>query len=775
VQVLEPSGATIAVNRAWEALWGVTLAAMADYNVLADPQLEATGVAPLLRRAFAGERVEIPPIGYVPDRGAFQGTPRWVRAVAAPVRNDSGDVVQVILVHEDVTQTVTASEQLVRMRDLLEESQRSAQVGTWEWDISAGTLTWTDELYRIYGQVPGTPLDYGYFLLQVHEDDRPRVQEAVERALSDGEPFAFDHRVVRPDGTTRWLHARGRVLLGEAGAPVRMIGSGQDITDRVEATVARERMLAAQQALADAGRAFVEAEADLPGLLDVVARSASVAVGDGCSIWLLEDGGRLQPVASHHPDPAVLAATRAYFAQVDHESTAGLVGQVARTGQSIFLPVLDPTVMRDRVHPAYRGLLDQFPAYGLLAVPLQARSRVLGVIAASRTKPNRPYDAEDLTLLREFADRAAFALDNARLARDAQAAERRYRGLFEGVADAILVADDERNLRDVNAAAVALLGYSRAELLALRIEDIVADESPGTVAEFAQFGHEGEWYGELALRRNDGATIPVEVRATIVSLPEATVNIAALRDMSERQALQRQQQEFLEAVSHDLMNPLAVVRLQVQSLTRSSRIRAIDQERLLQGLEAIGNASERIQAQLEELQDAVRLRAGHPLELRAEPVDLVVLAREAVATAQATTYHHIAIDASPAEIMGIWDPRWLRRVLDNLLSNAIKYSPGGGHIALNLATEERDDGQWAVLEVRDTGVGIPAADLPYIFDRYRRGSNVRTHIHGAGIGLAGVRQIVEQHGGAASAESDEGRGSTLTVRLPLSREASPRT
>ena len=109
----------------------------------------------------------------------------------------------------------------------------------------------------------------------------------------------------------------------------------------------------------------------------------------------------------------------------------------------------------------------------------------------------------------------------------------------------------------------------------------------------------------------------------------------------------------------------------------------------------------------------------------------------------------------------------MRRVLDNLLANAIKYSPGGGRIDVALRREARADGAWAVLTVRDEGVGIPAADVAHVFERFRRGSNVTRQFAGTGIGLSGARRIVEQHGGTIEVVSEEGKGSTFTIALPL--------
>jgi signal transduction histidine kinase len=119
--------------------------------------------------------------------------------------------------------------------------------------------------------------------------------------------------------------------------------------------------------------------------------------------------------------------------------------------------------------------------------------------------------------------------------------------------------------------------------------------------------------------------------------------------------------------------------------------------------------------------------------------------------------------AAPADpVVGRWDRARLERVVDNLVSNAVKYSPGGGAVEVSVV----QDGRWAILTVRDQGIGIPPGDLHRVFERFARGGNVGG-IPGSGVGLAAVRHIAEQHGGTVAVESAEGRGTTVTVRLPL--------
>lgn len=115
----------------------------------------------------------------------------------------------------------------------LDEVEATAQVGSWSWDIEADVVSWSDELYRLHGLAPQSmPMSYGSFLELVHPDDRAAHQDVVQGCYLQGKPYVENHRVVLPDGRLRWQQGRGRVVMSD-GRPVRMFGTGQDVTDRV--------------------------------------------------------------------------------------------------------------------------------------------------------------------------------------------------------------------------------------------------------------------------------------------------------------------------------------------------------------------------------------------------------------------------------------------------------------------------------------------------------------------------------------------------------------
>jgi signal transduction histidine kinase len=245
---------------------------------------------------------------------------------------------------------------------------------------------------------------------------------------------------------------------------------------------------------------------------------------------------------------------------------------------------------------------------------------------------------------------------------------------------------------------------------------------------------------------------------------------------AERQARARAEEavrlhdEFVAVVSHDLRAPLTAIRARAQLVRRRATVGqagwSADVERSMAMIEA---SAAQMSAQINELIDLARLKAGQPLSLEVVELDVVALTRGAVdELAYDTEQHPIELTAAVPDLIGSGDPVRLKRVLTNLLTNAIKYSPEGGPIAVTVDRQEDQAGAWAVIHVQDHGLGIPAADLPHIFERFRRGSNVAGRIPGEGLGLTGARQVIEQHGGTLSVASTEGVGSTFSVRLPLS-------
>jgi PAS domain S-box-containing protein len=152
-----------------------------------------------------------------------------------PIREE-GRVIGVLLVGRDITERKSSELKLRSSEMLLAETQRLAKLGSWEWDIRTNVVTWSDELYRLFGIRHGTPIQFETFMDIVHPDDKDRVQKTVQHTMETNEPFAHNHRIITPEGETKLLYAMGHTVLDERGKALRLIGSAQDITEQSNLT-----------------------------------------------------------------------------------------------------------------------------------------------------------------------------------------------------------------------------------------------------------------------------------------------------------------------------------------------------------------------------------------------------------------------------------------------------------------------------------------------------------------------------------------------------------
>jgi signal transduction histidine kinase len=406
--------------------------------------------------------------------------------------------------------------------------------------------------------------------------------------------------------------------------------------------------------LAEASRVLASS-LDYETTLANVARLAASALAGWCTIHQLQDDGSIHRIEMAHADPAKRPLIEQMLRYPPIISPRSQVTAVLRTGRAALTPDVPAsypeTIAQDAEH---LRTLRELGFTSMLVVPLVARGRTFGAITLVSGEPGRRYGPEDLALAEELAGRAALAVDNARLYREAQ----------------------------------------------------------------------------------DAA---------------------------------RMRQEFLASASHDLKSPLTYIRATAHMLElRATQGGEVALDRLAEGLAGIVAAATRMSALIDEMLDVAHMQTGEPLELARQVVNLVDLARMVADRHQQTSSRHrVVVRPAVPSLTGVWDAARLERVLDNLLGNALKYSPGGGEIALTVARTTGPARDWAVVSVQDSGLGIPRADLERIFERFQRGENVVGRIAGTGIGLAGARQIVEQHGGSLTVESQEGVGSVFTVRLPL--------
>ncbi len=372
----------------------------------------------------------------------------------------------------------------------------------------------------------------------------------------------------------------------------------------------------------------------------------------------------------------------------------------------------------------------------------------------------------------------------------AKGEQARLTAVLENAADFVARADARGRLLYLNAAGRRMLGLDDGDAL----QDVPVVRYDWLLPEDAviQARRTGVWLGESTFENAAGESIPVsqvilahrndndavesfsviardmsEKKQSEEAIRELAAERARLLD-SERSAraeaerLGRLKDEFLATLSHELRTPLNAI-LGWAKLLQGPATPAED---IAEGLEVIGRNA-LAQAQLvDELLDMNRIVSGK-LQLNTSLLDVGEIVADAVETTRLSATNkgiQIDFDAPLESVLTVADGGRIRQIVWNLLSNAVKFTPKGGRVSVDLA----GDANSVLISVTDTGEGIPAEFMPFLFDRFRQADASCARRHGGlGLGLAIVKQLAELHGGAVSAQSDGAhKGSTFTVQLP---------
>jgi PAS domain S-box-containing protein len=216
----------LSVNKRIEDVYKLNREDIIGKNILElFPSVKESGMYDNLRKAIGGETVHN--LAY---RSVIAN--RYFENFFIPLKNNKEEVYGVLVIGHDNTIVMEAAEKIEAVNKKLTEAQRLAHIGSWQWDIAANRITWSDELFRIYGLTPREfEASYENYLRYIHPDERAYVNKTVQKAYADHQPFDFYHRIVRPNGDVRILHGRGEIFINEKKEPVSMAGTTQDVTE----------------------------------------------------------------------------------------------------------------------------------------------------------------------------------------------------------------------------------------------------------------------------------------------------------------------------------------------------------------------------------------------------------------------------------------------------------------------------------------------------------------------------------------------------------------
>ena len=228
------------------------------------------------------------------------GEYHWILTRAIPQHGEDGAIVRWFCSGTDITGRQRQEQELREARQRLAEAQSIAHIGSWEWDLEEDEMRWSHELQQLFGVPLESRVGYEAFLNLMHPDDRERVEEVLGAAIGERRSYEFEARMIRPDGEERVFFSRGRVLTTDDGTPSRLVGVAQDVTDRVEAERARDRLeaeLHQAQRLDSIGQLAGGVAHDFNNLLAVILNYANLVKGQVSDPQLQDDVAEIERAA----------------------------------------------------------------------------------------------------------------------------------------------------------------------------------------------------------------------------------------------------------------------------------------------------------------------------------------------------------------------------------------------------------------------------------------------------------------------------------------------
>jgi len=421
-----------------------------------------------------------------------------------------------------------------------------------------------------------------------------------------------------------------------------------------------------------------------------------------------------------------------------------LAGQVIRTGEATLIDENTPQKIKT-----------SYLVQSIVYVPLSIHGHVMGVLGVDNRHSRLPLTQRHVTMLNALSSYAVIALENARLFADTKAERNKLETILTGIQDGVVVVDQDQRLGMVNKAAREIFGLGADDAL-------VGKPFPDV---FPQ-----EEMLQLASRPDDGLNDRVEIapdenRAFMAqsSTIQDVGRVFTLHDITSLKKIDRIKTDFVHTVSHDLRSPLTAILGYVELVERAGPVTDLQRDFIRRIQVSVHNITHLV----DDLLDLGRVESG--LDVRKESVHLeqiVHYSAEGMKKRLADKNQRLQINF-PADFPAVHAiPVQMRQMVDHLLDNSVKYTVPNGAIVVSGRMEQNQ----IILQFTDTGIGIPAMDLPYIFDKFYRASNAAMEVSGTGLGLAIVKSIVENHGGRIWVESMVGKGSVFTVVLPVSEQ-----
>ncbi|XHH10269.1 MAG: PAS domain S-box protein [Candidatus Bathyarchaeia archaeon] len=653
----------------------------------------------------------------------------------APVKDKEGNIIGVVLVFRDITERKKAEETLIKSEKRLKLSQEIAHLGSWELDLKNNKLTWTDEVYRIFGLKPQEFVaTYEAFLETVHPNDRTTVDAAYTNSLKEGrDKYEIEHRVVRKStGEIRVVQEKCEHIRDESGKVIRSVGMVQDVTDRKKAENELNEVRFYLQNLLNYANAPIivwDKEFRITLFNHAFERLTGLKAKD-----VLE-----KPLEMLFPEAR------------KHES----MGHIKRTLEGEYWETVEiPILTKDgNVRTVLWNSANIYDSNG---------KNVISTIA----------QGNDITERKQFEQ----ALERAKVD---------WERTFNSVPDLIAILDDKHRIVRANKAMAQALGTNPEKCIGLKCFECVhgqcepPDLCPHTLAMMDGQEHTTEVHE----KRLDGdfivsATPLKDEHGHILGSVHVARNITLRKQMeSKLEEYSKQLERLVEErtkqlrdserlatigatagmVGHDIRNPLQAIAssLYLTKTDLEDVPESKNKEAILESITEIEKNIDYINKIVADLQDFAK-----PLKPILSNIDLSAIVQDVIKSRVVPNNISVENIVDPQANCFVSDATYIRRILSNLVNNAVQAMPDGGKLTIKASCEK----DTVVIKVQDTGLGIAEEAKGKLFTPL-----FTTKSKGQGFGLAVVKRMSEALGGSVSFESKTGKGTTFTVRLPLKR------
>jgi len=617
-------------------------------------------------------------------------------------------------VRESLEISLKLNEILKAKESELDEAQKIAKLGRWEYDLTTYKIYWSDEIFNIMGIKPevGTP-DFESYFNMIHPDDRDIFNKALYDAINDGIEYSIEMRMYKTDGSLIWTMGKGIAVKNEDGKIIKLIGINVDISDRKFPEIALKQS-------EELFKALIQNSSDYVQLID----QNGIIIYESPVVENILGYQKMQLISSNFLD----------FVHPD---------DLNKAKDSLQAVILNPNES-SRVEIRLKDISGNWVWIDSVKTNLLSEQAVNSIVVNNRSISERKK-AEDELL----------------------ASEKKYRTLMESASDGIFLCDRLGNYTSANTTACNMLRYSKEELLKLNFKDVLTkEELTNTPIKFEELFRGDTVISEREFIRKDGTVFTGEISAKML---ENNILQSFVRNISERKKakvlLENQNTElikinaeldkFVYRASHDLRAPLAsvlglinIAKIEVDKTMKDSYYDLM--EKSINKLDGF-------------IKSIINFSRNSRVEYIGEKIEFNNIINDTLEDLKyLQSSHNVTTDIVISEGEFYSDLFRMKLIFNNIISNAFRYSVSmreKAFLNINVVITMQE----AVITFIDNGQGIKSESIDRIFEMFYRASETNV---GSGLGLYIVKDVIEALNGKIEVQSTYGEGTNFTIKIP---------